>query len=205
MARGGTSKKATPKTSENPSSRLKTSDEWNKDFIDLCVEEFSLYGYLGTSLKQHSWDRVIEQMGKKYNAQYTQRQMKQKWDYLRGKYQAWTVLEKRTGNFYNPETSTFDFPDHTWDDIIKSHPLTSQFRHSPLEHKDLLRTLFLSTLAGGDSVFCPKHSIPEKNPRSNSTLEMDDTEGFVNHNTYDSQDGYVGIRLVGTSKYKPSC
>ncbi|KAM7508389.1 hypothetical protein LguiA_018842 [Lonicera macranthoides] len=91
-----------------------------RDFIELCLREVNREGYCGTSLKNVSWNRIIEDMKNKYNKDFDQKQLKNQWDYLKRLYSAWRVLETKIGHGYNLETGTFDWPDHVWDDIIKA-------------------------------------------------------------------------------------
>ncbi|KAM7491006.1 hypothetical protein LguiA_033927 [Lonicera macranthoides] len=149
-----------------------------RDFIELCLREVTREGYCGTSLKNVSWTRIAEDMKNKYNKDFDQKQLKNQWDYLKRLYSAWRVLETKTGHGYNPEIGTFDWLDHVWDDMIKKYPDTKRFRNKPLEDKDLLKSLFESTMATGDEAFSPMHPLPKENPRNHQTLEDDDFEAF---------------------------
>lgn len=111
------SKKQTP--------RLKAvGTDFDKEFIDLCLGEVSREGYQGTSLKPVSWTNIIKHFKEKQNIEITQRQLKNKWDYLRKNYSIWNMLTTRTGHGCDPAAGTFDWPETYWDDIIQAITFT---------------------------------------------------------------------------------
>ncbi|KAF9595137.1 hypothetical protein IFM89_037237 [Coptis chinensis] len=131
-------------------------------------------------------------MSKNYNVQYTQRQLKNQWDYLRKQYAAWRLLSKQTGHRVDFVRGAFEFPDEVWDDLIEKYPLTGQFRHAPLMNRDLLESLFEPTLASGDEMFNHKHPIPMTNPPNDDVAKdvpMDDTQYNPSHDIpYDNEE-----------------
>lgn len=94
--------------------------KFRKDFLELCLREVNKEGFSGSSLKNVSWNRMIQELKLKYNKEFNQKQLKNQWDYLRRCYTAWRVLVKGANNGYNAETGTFDWPDHVWDDVIQA-------------------------------------------------------------------------------------
>ena len=78
-----------------------------RTFLESCLREVSINGREGGSLKASSWKNVAETLEKTHKFYADQRQMKNHYDYLKGKYGAWSKLKNRTGNIYDPSTNSF--------------------------------------------------------------------------------------------------
>lgn len=67
---------------------------WKKEsvvqtFLEACIHEITIHGREGTSLKARSWKNVAEMLKNKHNFIVDQKQMKNHYDYLKAKYNAW--------------------------------------------------------------------------------------------------------------------
>ncbi|XP_059277520.1 L10-interacting MYB domain-containing protein-like [Lycium ferocissimum] len=113
-----------------------------KTFLENCIQEVSLNGRLGSSLKPDSWNKVKLALETCHRFSVPQKKMKNYYDYLKEKYQAWLPLTKKTGNIYDPTTNTFQMSNSEWDEYIKAHPKAKTLRNSLLPFPDLCTKLF---------------------------------------------------------------
>uniref|UniRef100_A0A251U3B1 Putative myb/SANT-like domain-containing protein n=1 Tax=Helianthus annuus TaxID=4232 RepID=A0A251U3B1_HELAN len=67
-----------------------------KTFLEACVHEITVNGREGSSLKQASWKTVAENLKTQHNFIVEQRQMKNHYDFLKGKFAAWLKLKNKT-------------------------------------------------------------------------------------------------------------
>ncbi|XP_012833691.1 PREDICTED: uncharacterized protein LOC105954568 [Erythranthe guttata] len=84
------------------------NNEVDKCFLESCIQEVALNGREGGSLKAESWTKVMKALKNNYNFVVSQRQMKNRYDYLKQKYQAWLPLTTKTCNVYNHATNTIN-------------------------------------------------------------------------------------------------
>ncbi|KAJ0784139.1 putative Myb/SANT-like domain-containing protein [Helianthus annuus] len=71
-----------------------------KTFLEACVHEITVNGREGSSLKQASWKTVAENLKTQHNFIVEQRQMKNHYDFLKGKFAAWLKLKNKTGTLW---------------------------------------------------------------------------------------------------------
>lgn len=93
--------------------------EVDKCFLEACIHEVTLNGREGGSLKAESWINIMNILKKNHNFVVGQRQMKNRYDYLKQKYQAWLPLTMKTGNIYNHATNTINMTNEEWNEYIK--------------------------------------------------------------------------------------
>ncbi|KAK1407449.1 hypothetical protein QVD17_39065 [Tagetes erecta] len=120
-----------------------------KTFLETCVHEVTLNGLQGSSLKPISWKNVAEKMKIEHNFIADQKQMKNRYDYLKSKFTAWSKLKNKTGNSYNPITNTFDLPEEEWEIEMKSNKFIKALRTSPLSYPELCVQLFEGSTSNG--------------------------------------------------------
>ncbi|XP_052625036.1 L10-interacting MYB domain-containing protein-like [Lactuca sativa] len=113
-----------------------------KTFLEACIHEITTYGREGSSLKASSWKNVAERLKTEYNFVVDQKQMKNRYDYLKAKFGAWLKLKNKTGNVYNPITNTFNMEEDEWQLEIKLNKMVETLRTSPLVYPDLCVQLF---------------------------------------------------------------
>ncbi|XP_012833696.1 PREDICTED: uncharacterized protein LOC105954576 [Erythranthe guttata] len=140
--------------------------EVDKCFLEACIQEVALNGREGGSLKAESWAKIMDTLKNNYNFVVSQRQMKNRYDYLKQKYQAWLALTMKTGNIYNHATNTINMTKNEWTEYIKAHPKAKSLRLAPLPYPDLCRTLFDGTTATGVHSWGPSSQDP--NPGTSS-------------------------------------
>ena len=90
-----------------------------KFFLDSCIEEVNRVDAKGNSLHIESWAIVGKKMKEKFGLTTTQKQLKNKFDYYRGKHQVHAYLRGKTGNLFNADTNTFNLTDEEWKDLNK--------------------------------------------------------------------------------------
>ncbi|KAD5508885.1 hypothetical protein E3N88_16588 [Mikania micrantha] len=123
-----------------------------KTFLEACVHELTLHGREGGSLKALSWKRVAEKLQLEHKFIADQKQMKNRYDYLKAKFTVWTKLKNKTGNVYDPITNMFNLSEEDWQFEIKSNKHAEALRSAPLAYPDLCIQLFEgSTSTGFDS------------------------------------------------------
>ncbi|KAJ0514263.1 putative Myb/SANT-like domain-containing protein [Helianthus annuus] len=94
-----------------------------KTFLEACVHQITVNGREGSSLKQASWKTVAENLKTQHNFIVEQRQMKNHYDFLKGKFAAWLKLKNKTGNVYDPVTNSFNLSEEEWQIEMKLETL----------------------------------------------------------------------------------
>ncbi|KAI3915276.1 hypothetical protein MKX01_035535 [Papaver californicum] len=125
---------------------LHWSTSVKKYYIDLCIKEVNEKGRLLTRLKPESWNKVSQQLEKKFGSKFNLSQLSSQWAHLRRQYIAWSRLMNAAGSGYDAKTHTFDWSEDKWIDFIKMVPESSKFRKKPLQFVSELRILFECTL-----------------------------------------------------------
>ncbi|KAI3710032.1 hypothetical protein L2E82_39805 [Cichorium intybus] len=146
-------------------SQKRTRVTWKQDFLvktflEACIHEVTTYGRLGGSLKATSWKAVADRLKTEHNFIVDQKQMKNQYDYLRGKYAVWVKLKNRTGNIYDPITNTFNLTDEEWELEAKSNKNVDKLRNSPLVYIDLCSQLFDGATSTGLQSWGPSSTRP---------------------------------------------
>ena len=95
-----------------------------KTFLQTCIEEVSLNRRFGSNLKSDSWNKLKLALETTHDFTVTQKQMKNHYDYLKEKYQAWLPITQKTGNVYDPATNTILMSNSEWDEYIKVNSLS---------------------------------------------------------------------------------
>ncbi|KAK9064947.1 hypothetical protein SSX86_016330 [Deinandra increscens subsp. villosa] len=90
------------------------SEAVDKAFLEACLDEVTINGREGTSLKGCSWKVVGEKLKNEHNFIVDRAQMKNRYDYIKKKFVTWVKLRNKTGNLYNPVTNTFSMSDEEW-------------------------------------------------------------------------------------------
>ncbi|PWA53800.1 myb/SANT-like domain, Harbinger transposase-derived nuclease domain protein [Artemisia annua] len=148
---------------------LNFTPEQYKFFLDSCIEEVNRVDVKGQSLHVESWAIVGKKMKEKFGLATTQKQLKNKFDYYRGKHLAHAYLRGKTGNIFNADTNTFNLTDEEWRDLNKIYPKASSLKTSPLQHYDLCDYLFTKCRASGSI----RRPVAERRPVVN-VVEVED-------------------------------
>ncbi|KAF5759740.1 putative Myb/SANT-like domain-containing protein [Helianthus annuus] len=131
-----------------------------KTFLESCIHEIALHGREGSSLKAISWKRVAEKLKIEHDFIVDQKQMKNRYDYLKSKFAAWSKLKNKTGNVYNPQTNTFNLTEEEWQLESKSNKFVEKLRRGPLDYPDLCIQLFEGSTSNGFDSWGPSSTIP---------------------------------------------
>ena len=90
-----------------------------KYFLDLCLYQKNILGKREGSLHVESWDKISKSFEENKNIKFTQKQLKNQWNYLKEKYTVWSNLIEKSGHGYNPVTNTVDWTSEEWEEYIK--------------------------------------------------------------------------------------
>ncbi|KAL6522622.1 hypothetical protein OROMI_031580 [Orobanche minor] len=135
-----------------------------KTFLETCILEVGLNEKEGSSLKAHSWKKVSEIPKSTHNFDADRKQMRNHFDYLKGKFGAWLKLKNRTGNVYDPSTNTFNLTSEEWKLEIESNKYAESLRSTPLPRPELCAQLFEGGVCTGIAGHGPtsKRPLPTK-------------------------------------------
>ncbi|KAI7747016.1 hypothetical protein M8C21_012667 [Ambrosia artemisiifolia] len=136
------------------------SPEVAKTFLEACIHELITNGREGSSLKQLSWKNVAEKLKTKNNFIVDQKQMKNRYDYLKAKFTAWSKLKNKTGNVYDPLTNSFNLSEEQWQLETKSNKHVEALRTSPLLYPELCVQLFEGSTSNGFDSWGPSSTLP---------------------------------------------
>ncbi|XP_076923476.1 uncharacterized protein LOC143585601 isoform X1 [Bidens hawaiensis] len=169
--------------------RLKLTTEQEKLFLETCIEETVRVGYMGVSLQRESWAVVGKKLLEAYGMAVEQKQLKNKYDYLRAKYLAWSYLKRKTGNIYNPYTNMFTLTNKDWDAVCKVHPKAASLKTTPLANHELCATLFDKNSATGSirRPIAPRRASSSSQASVIPLLQIDSgpIESLDGENTYE--------------------
>ncbi|XP_060197427.1 uncharacterized protein LOC132626530 isoform X1 [Lycium barbarum] len=180
----------------NENSRLTWRLEVVKTFLETCIQEVSLNGRQGSSLKPDSWNKVKVVLQTSHDFIVTQKKMKNHYDYLKEKCQAWLPITKKTCNIYDPATNTIRMSNEEWDEYIKAHPKAKTLRSAPLPFPELCTTLFEGSTATGIHGWSPSCTTPRPGASSVATnIDID---------SLDDIEDLLGDQNDGASKDFPS-
>ncbi|XP_071700033.1 L10-interacting MYB domain-containing protein-like [Rutidosis leptorrhynchoides] len=135
-------------------------DGLEKTFLEACIHEIVNDGREGNSLKMRSWKNVAEKLKEEHGFIADQRQMKNRFDYLKGKFNVWTKLHNKTGNVYDPVTKKFNLTKEEWEIEIKLNKYAEPLKNAPLLYPDLCAQLFDGATVTGLDGWGPASTLP---------------------------------------------
>ncbi|XP_022034976.1 L10-interacting MYB domain-containing protein-like [Helianthus annuus] len=138
-----------------------------KTFLEACVHEITVNGREGSSLKQASWKTVAENLKTQHNFIVEQRQMKNHYDFLKGKFAAWLKLKNKTGNVYDPVTNSFNLSEEEWQIEMKSNKYVEALRSVPLAFPELCCQLYEGSTSNGFDSWGPSSTLPHPSEEVN--------------------------------------
>ncbi|KAK9074553.1 hypothetical protein SSX86_007151 [Deinandra increscens subsp. villosa] len=136
------------------------SEAVDKAFLEACLDEVTINGREGTSLKGCSWKVVGEKLKYEHNFIVDRAQMKNRYDYIKKKFVTWVKLRNKTGNLYNPVTNTFSMSDEEWVVEGKLDKYVEKLRNAPLICPDLCTKLFEGVVSTGVHCWGPSSTLP---------------------------------------------
>ncbi|XP_023730923.1 L10-interacting MYB domain-containing protein isoform X1 [Lactuca sativa] len=131
-----------------------------KTFLEACLHEITVNGREGNSLKVNSWKNVGQRLQKEHDFDANQRQMKNRYDYLKAKFGAWLKLRNKSGNVYDPIKNKFNLEEEEWQMEIKSNKYVQTLRTAPLLFPDLCIQLFEGVTSNGFDGCGPSSQLP---------------------------------------------
>ncbi|XP_024961100.1 uncharacterized protein LOC112501644 [Cynara cardunculus var. scolymus] len=131
-----------------------------KTFLESCTLEVGLNGKESAILKALSWKKVADTLKNTHNFVVDRKQMRNHFNYLKGKYGAWLELKNKTGNVYDPSTNTFNLTPEEWELEIETNRYVESLRTTSLPYPDLCARLF----EGGMSTGIGGHGPSSKDP-----------------------------------------
>ncbi|GJX29329.1 Myb/SANT-like domain, harbinger transposase-derived nuclease domain protein [Tanacetum coccineum] len=160
------------------SDKLNFTAEQLKFFLETCVDEVNRLGPNGGSLHVESWKKVAQTLEDTYGIKTTQKKLKNKFDYVKGKYHLWANLKGKTGNVYNSETNSFNFTEEEWKELnVKTKNKANNLRNSPLLYPDLCTYLYEKCAASGPNrqVFGKRNQTPPSSSHNpvNQVLQIE--------------------------------
>ncbi|KAF6159837.1 hypothetical protein GIB67_032921 [Kingdonia uniflora] len=161
-------------------SKFKDNPFMKMAFIEKCIREVKSDNNLGTSLKPISWKRIENEINEEFHQRYKQKDLKNQFDYLRKSYETWRMLTNRTEHGYDAVSGTFNWPQSTWDDIVKQYPSAKKFQTRPLQYAEKLKQLFEGTFVNRYVACGPEKSyfsIPDEEPSTDS-IDVDTPQTF---------------------------
>lgn len=90
-----------------------------KCFLETCIEEVNKFGRNGGSLRKDTWTKLATKLDEVCKVKLTQKQLKNQYDYLKGKYSGWVYLRNKTGNIYDPALNMFNLSNQEWEEFFK--------------------------------------------------------------------------------------
>ncbi|GKD48632.1 reverse transcriptase domain-containing protein [Tanacetum coccineum] len=135
---------------------LEERKNWSNDMIkvllDTCIEEFDTTSRNGSSLYISSWVKLGRVLKEKFGNEFTQKEMKNRFDNLKAKYVGWIYLKNKTGNLYNPYTKMFNLTLEEWEDFkqVQTHKKARTLQSNPLPYPHLCEIVFQNVSANGN-------------------------------------------------------
>ncbi|XP_020960672.1 uncharacterized protein LOC107605295 isoform X3 [Arachis ipaensis] len=137
-------------------------DKWDEYttgvFLDVCVEEIASGNRADADFNEEGWINVIAKFNGKTGRNYDCRQLKDKWDILKGDFNLWEKLLE-IGVGWDPVKKTIKASQEFWVARRKENPEFLKFRFQCPSHLDKLEACFKDTKATGD-VALKTHADP---------------------------------------------
>ncbi|KAL3498679.1 hypothetical protein ACH5RR_041411 [Cinchona calisaya] len=106
-----------------------------EDFVDICVKEVQDGNRPTTHFNRIGWKNVIEKFAKKTGKNYDYKQLKNKWDAMKKKWQLWNkLIGKETGLGWDPSKKTIDASDDWWNKRLEVCNIISLLMHSVFKY-----------------------------------------------------------------------
>ncbi|XP_076916633.1 L10-interacting MYB domain-containing protein-like [Bidens hawaiensis] len=131
-----------------------------KTFLEACIHELTVNGREGGNLKTLSWKNISEKLKMQHNFIVEQKQMRNRYDYLKGRFSAWRKLKNKTGNIYNAVTNMFNLSEEEWQLKMKTNKYVEALRTMPLAYPELCTQLFEGSTSNGFESWGPSSTLP---------------------------------------------
>ncbi|KAL2900283.1 L10-interacting MYB domain-containing protein [Bienertia sinuspersici] len=164
---------------------------WNE-----CIETYFI-GLIEDEVKKGIDQQPLlpNQLGKKTKKDYSQDQVKNKYNQLRIKWKEFSKILEETGIGYNAVTYQLSADDAVWTKLYKKHKSAKTFRKKGCKHYDKLCTIFGDTTATGDALVAMSENskkklelLERKMSITNSTTSINESENSGNYLKGNDQD-----------------
>ncbi|KAK1402838.1 Myb/SANT-like domain-containing protein [Heracleum sosnowskyi] len=145
-----------------------------KTFLEACIREATKNGRQSSNLRPQSWEKVIKTLKQTHNFVVDQRQAKNRYDYIRYKYQAWCRLKNKMGNLYDASTNMFNLSEEEWKQEIQANK-AEPLKTSPLLFLDLCTQLYDGVTATGVNSWGPTAKRSRNNQCQSEVHEVVDS------------------------------
>ncbi|KAH1040563.1 hypothetical protein J1N35_042306 [Gossypium stocksii] len=127
-------------------------------FCDICIKEILKGNRPGTHFTKDRWLKIMSNFEKEVGKEFSQKQLKNRWDALKKEWKAWKKLKgEDTGLGWNPIKKTIDALDDWWESRLKVVPEAQKFRTLGIdpEFEGKLDQMFIGIVATGDKAWAP--------------------------------------------------
>ncbi|XP_038723795.1 L10-interacting MYB domain-containing protein-like isoform X2 [Tripterygium wilfordii] len=157
---------------------------WSKQIenylIELMVEEVKKGNRTTTTFSKSGWKAIKEGLKAKFDKDYNDVQLKNKYNQLRNRQKCFKALIKETGIGYNVITCQVNATNECWESLSKVHRMAKRFKKKGCKEFPALCIIFGDTTASGahahPSTKSPSHNEEESFGVDNSK----DTSSRVN-------------------------
>ncbi|KAL2926490.1 L10-interacting MYB domain-containing protein [Bienertia sinuspersici] len=154
-------------------------------FIGLIEDEVKKGNRPTTTLTKPAWKFIRQKLKEKTKKDYSQDQVKNKYNQLRIKWKEFSKILEETGIGYNAVTYQLSAEEAVWNKLYEKHKSAKTFRKKGCKHYDKLCTIFGDTTATGGS------SHPSTQSPSD-TEDENETDGEVGNSEKGEKEGEQG-------------
>ncbi|XP_062082668.1 L10-interacting MYB domain-containing protein-like [Humulus lupulus] len=120
-------------------------------FIELMEEEVLKENKNTTTFTKQSWKYIGEELCGRAKRNYSDMQLRNKYNQLKQKHKDFKFLLKETGMGYNAVTGEVSATDEVWDKLLRVNKSAKRFRKKGCKFYEKLCTIFGDTTANGSN------------------------------------------------------
>jgi hypothetical protein len=131
---------STPGKHKGP--RFSWNPTYEATFFQSLVESVDMGLKDGTVFKGEAWQRALDALRTRHNAEALKSHLINKSDNARKKFRLWRGLRENPHFVYNPQARTVAGSEEAWNAHIQKEPLSRALKGRPFEHEHLYERLF---------------------------------------------------------------
>ncbi|XP_062083372.1 L10-interacting MYB domain-containing protein-like [Humulus lupulus] len=164
-------------------------------FIELMEEEVLKGNKNTTTFTKQSWKYIKEELCARAKRNYSDMQLRNKYNQLKQKHKDFKSLLKETGMGYNAVTGEVSATDEVWDKLIRVNKSAKRFRKKGCKFYEKLCTIF------GDTTATDSNAHPSTRSPSNDGDNNDDDATSISPSTRNEESGFDedGSKRIGKS------